>query len=92
MEQFDRHLGQWMELPRTDSGIQLVGLFRNKCDDRKIAARAAKNNVNVSPLSMQFRHRTPLKGLLFGFAAADEKTTKLAMQRLEHILSEEAKT
>jgi GntR family transcriptional regulator/MocR family aminotransferase len=92
MEQFDRHLGQWMELPRTDSGIQLVGLFRNKCDDRKIAARAAKNNVNVSPLSMQFRHRTPLKGLLFGFAAADEKTTKLAIQRLEHILSEEAKT
>ena len=91
IEQFDLHLGNWMKLQRVDSGIQLVGLFHLRRDDQKIAARAAKSNINVSPLSLQYHSRKSPRGLLFGFAAADEKATRLAMQRLARVLVEEDK-
>ena len=91
IEQFDLHLGKWMKLQRVDSGIQLVGLFHLPRDDQKIAARAAKSNINVSPLSLQYHSRKSPRGLLFGFAAADEKATRLAMQRLARVLMEEEK-
>ncbi len=91
IEQFDLHLGKWLALQRVDSGIQLVGVFHAPRDDQKIAARAAKSNVNVSPLSMQYHSRKSPRGLLFGFAAADEKVTGLAMQRLARVLAEHEK-
>ena len=91
IEQFDLHLGKWLKLQRVDSGIQLVALFHKPCDDQKIALRAAKSNVNVSPLSLQYNSRKSPRGLLFGFSAADEKTTRSAMQRLAQILNVEAK-
>lgn len=87
MEQFESHLDRWMELRRTDSGIQLVGLFRQPCDDRAIAAKAAAEGINVSALSIQFRHRSPLRGLLMGFAASDAKTTRKAIAAMAQLLS-----
>jgi GntR family transcriptional regulator / MocR family aminotransferase len=87
IEQFDRHLGRWMVLRPTDSGIQLIGLFRAPTDDRPIAAAARRQGINVSPLSMQFRHRPPTPGLLMGFAASDLRGTEKAARRLASILA-----
>ncbi|MGE0241875.1 MAG: PLP-dependent aminotransferase family protein [Parvibaculaceae bacterium] len=87
MEQFDRHLGQWMELRRTDSGIQLVGLLRDQSRNDAAIARAAKaQGVNVSPLSLQYRFEPKLKGLLMGFAAADAKATRRAIEKLARVV------
>jgi GntR family transcriptional regulator / MocR family aminotransferase len=86
IEQFSRQLGKWMKLRRTDSGIQLVGLFRDNRDDRELAAAAHAAGVNVSPLSLQYRTAETLSGFLMGFAAADERTTRRAMQKLSAIL------
>ncbi len=86
MDQFDRHLGRWMDLRRTDSGIQLIGLLRGDTDDRALAALALAQGVNVSPLSLQYRGPARQHGLLMGFAAADERTTRRSMQRLSTIL------
>jgi GntR family transcriptional regulator/MocR family aminotransferase len=82
MEQFEHHLSPWMDLQKTDTGIQLVALFRNSCDDRRIATEANRRGVNVSPLSLQYRHRSKQQGLLMGFAASDERRAKTAMQEL----------
>jgi GntR family transcriptional regulator / MocR family aminotransferase len=65
-----------LRLRRTESGIQLVGLFHEDHDDKAVAAVARAHGVNVSPLSIQYRHGEVQRGLLMGFAAADEKTTK----------------
>ena len=89
IEQFDLHLAKWMKLQRADSGIQLVGLFHEARDDQKIAFRAAKSNINVSPLSLQYHSAKSPHGLLFGFSAADEKATRQAMQRLAQVLAED---
>jgi GntR family transcriptional regulator/MocR family aminotransferase len=88
MEQFDRHLGRWMALRHTDSGIQLVGRFLQPTDDVAIAAAAVARGINVSPLSIQYRLRPSPRGLLMGFAAADARTARRAMQRLADVIGE----
>ena len=88
MQQFDCHLGRWMELQPTDSGIQLAGVLRTAIDDRTLAEAAMARGVNVSPLSLQYWHRAPFGGLLMGFAAADARTTIRSMQTLSALLSE----
>ena len=85
MELCDDYLGQWLRLRRTESGIQLVGLFHSNLDDRAIAIAARARGVNVSPLSIQYRHGQAQRGLVMGFAAADEKTTLKAMTKLRDI-------
>jgi GntR family transcriptional regulator/MocR family aminotransferase len=90
MEQFDRHLTQWMDLRRTDSGIQLVGIFRKSFDDQKIAREAAKQGVNVSPLSLQYRGVPQQRGLLMGFAAADANVTRRSMEILAKVFTSHA--
>jgi GntR family transcriptional regulator/MocR family aminotransferase len=90
IEQFERQLAAWMELRRTDSGIQLVGLFRTSLDDRMIADEARRHGINVSPLSLQYRFQPARNGLLMGFAAADGRTTQRSMQRLAQVFSRNA--
>jgi GntR family transcriptional regulator/MocR family aminotransferase len=87
MEICEDHLSPWLRLRRTESGIQLVGLFHENCDDKVIAHAALEQGVNVSPLSIQYRHGKVQRGLVMGFAAADEKTTKKAMSKLRDVLS-----
>ena len=91
LEQFERHLTPWMELHPTDSGIQLVGLFRISCNDRQIAVEAGKQGVNVSPLSMQYRRTAKQSGLLMGFAAADASLTRRSMSVLAKVLEQHEK-
>jgi len=87
MEQFDRHLSEWMELRRTDSGIQLVGMFRDQArDDAAISSEAKRHGVNVSPLSLQYRFEPKLRGLLMGFAAADAKATRRGIEKLAQVV------
>jgi GntR family transcriptional regulator/MocR family aminotransferase len=93
MEEFDRHLSDWMELRRTDSGIQLVALFREQSrDDAAIASEAKRQGVNVSSLSLQYRFGSQLKGLLMGFAAADAKLTKGGIKKLKQVLETHSAT
>ncbi len=86
MEICEEYLSPWLRLRRTESGIQLVGLFHENHDDKAVAAAARAHGVNVSPLSIQYRHGLVQRGLLMGFAAADEKTTKKAMGKLRDVL------
>ena len=82
---FNDLLGDSLQLCETDTGIQLVALFRRPVDDHRFAAAAAAEGVNVSPLSMQFRHGAGVSGLVLGFAAADPKTQERAIRRLAAI-------
>ena len=78
MEICEDRLGPWLRLRRSESGIQLVGLFHDSHDDKAVAEAARLHGVNVSPLSIQYRHGQAQRGLLMGFAAADEKATRKA--------------
>ena len=79
---FDRFLGSAMSLRRADTGIQQVARFLYPVDDREVAERAGADGVNVSPLSMQYRHGSPQAGLVLGFAAVEEKNQIRGFRRL----------
>jgi GntR family transcriptional regulator/MocR family aminotransferase len=85
----ERHLGRWLRFKVTESGIQLVGLLDADCDDRRIAHAALEHGINVSPLSIQYRHEEPRRGLVMGFAAVDPANTERAMARLSTVLRAE---
>lgn len=86
MESFDRVLGNRLELRRTYTGIQLVAKLPAGIDDRATVKLAANAQVNVSALSMQFRHRPAISGLVMGFAAADGRATERGLIALGEVL------
>jgi GntR family transcriptional regulator/MocR family aminotransferase len=71
-----------------ESGIQMVGLFGTACDDREVAQAAGRRGVNVSPLSIHYRHGTPRHGLIMGYAAADEALMHRGMCLLRDAVAE----
>ena len=86
LESAQRHLGEWLDFHATESGIQVVGIFRDRCSDRAVAEAALQHGINVSALSIQYRHGTEQNGLVMGFAAADEQTTEKTMQKFRTVL------
>lgn len=87
IESFERHLGKWLKLRPTESGIQLVGLFHSGHDDTAVAEKARAQGINISPLSIQYQHGDTQRGLVMGFAASDDKTTDKGLRKLNQILS-----
>lgn len=80
-----RHLGKWLHLQPMESGIQFVGRLRPDLDDRKIAAAAQAQGINVSPLSLQFQFPPSEQGLVLGFASVDEKAIEKSARKLRDI-------
>ncbi len=86
LESAQRHLGEWLDFHATESGIQVVGIFREKCSDWAVAEAALHQGINVSALSIQYRHGTEQNGLVMGFAAADAPTTEKTMHKFRAVL------
>jgi GntR family transcriptional regulator/MocR family aminotransferase len=86
LESSQRYLGEWLDFHATESGIQVVGIFRERCNDTSIAEAALQHGINVSALSIQYRHGTKQNGLVMGFAAADAQTTEKTMQKFRTLL------
>ncbi len=85
IEACEEHLSPWLSLRHVEAGIQLVGMFHKKLDDKVVAKAALEMGVNVSPLSIQYRHGNEQRGLLMGFASADQRATKKAMIKLRNM-------
>ena len=78
-----RELGEWMTLRPSDAGIQFVGELRSGLSDVAIAAAARRRGLNISPLSMQYRHSKAAPGLVLGYAAINEANMPAAFQSLK---------
>jgi GntR family transcriptional regulator/MocR family aminotransferase len=79
----EAELGQDIRLSQGDAGIQIAGVLTSAGDDSAICEEARRLGLNVSPLSMQYRHRDPVQGLLLGYAACDEPTTRKGLRLLK---------
>ena len=44
----ERHLGAWLDFHGTESGIQLVGLFRDECDDARYRQGRPRHKASTS--------------------------------------------
>ena len=70
----EQHLAPWLTLAANDTGMQLLAKLPPGWDDHDVATAALHCGVDVQPISVQYRYRTPEHGLLLGFTALDEKT------------------
>lgn len=81
-------LSKWMTLRPTDAGIQFVGELKDGLNDVAIAAAARRRGLNVSPLSMHYRHARPAAGLVLGYAAINEANMPAAFRSLKQAFVE----
>lgn len=86
----EAQLSDWLQLAPGQSGIQTTAFCRPGLNDHEIAAAAKKRGINVSPLSMQYRHGNPRHGLLLGYAATAVNQMAPRMQKLRAAISEVA--
>ncbi|MFV0386404.1 PLP-dependent aminotransferase family protein [Paracoccus sp. (in: a-proteobacteria)] len=86
IQTFRAELGEWLDVAETDSGIQLVCHLKPGLDDRLIAAEARKLGINLSPLSIQYRHEPHRQGLVVGFAAVNEREILQGTRNLRGLL------
>jgi GntR family transcriptional regulator/MocR family aminotransferase len=84
----ETHLSDWVTLRPTDAGIQFVGELRGSLDDRAVAAAAQRRGVNVSPLSIHYRHSRPPPGLVMGYAATNDAVMQRGFRLLREALRE----
>ena len=84
----EKYLGDWMTLRPNDAGIQMIGIMREGLDDLAVAALAARRGINVAPLSIHFRHSTPLAGLAMGYAATEESMMPQGFRILQEAFRE----
>jgi len=76
-------LAEWLHIVPGDSGIQMVGLLAEGLDDHVMAAEVRARGMNISPLSMQYRHGSPSQGLVLGYAGANEATMRKGIAALQ---------
>ena len=88
----EAHVSDWMTLRPTDAGIQFVGELRSGLDDRAVAAAAARRGINVSPLSIHYRHAEAPAGLVMGYAATDETAMKRGFKLVREAFRETSKS
>lgn len=70
-----RHLSEWLTVAENDAGMQVLGRFVQRFDDRVVAAAALSQGLDVQPISINYHHGNPEHGLLLGFAGLDEQRT-----------------
>ncbi|WP_436089049.1 PLP-dependent aminotransferase family protein [Pararhizobium sp. LjRoot255] len=85
----ERYLGEWMEPFEADVGIQIAFRFKRQADDVAIASKANDLRLNVIPLS-RYYYREPVRGLLLGFAAVDERAMQVHLGLLAELIKEHA--
>jgi GntR family transcriptional regulator / MocR family aminotransferase len=77
-----KHLGQWMTVLESDSGIQLLGRFKQPFDDREVVRTALSRGVNFQPASESYFFDPPQHGLLLGYAGLSDSQRGAAISAL----------
>jgi GntR family transcriptional regulator / MocR family aminotransferase len=82
----NEYVGRYLEFIPSDSGIQVTGLLKTSVRDTDIVQEAEKAGINLSPLSMYYRHGKEVNGFVLGYAAIQPKKMKHYLSELRSIL------
>ena len=78
-----RVIGDDLIVEPNPAGIHLVGYFRSRLDDNKVAAAAWDLGVSAGALSTHYLAKASAKsGLVLGYTQADERETQTGIQAL----------
>lgn len=80
-----QHLGDMLHFERKPPGLHLVGWLPENADEHKLAMLANQQGITVYPLSEFWIEPDKRRGLVFGFAAFNEKEIKAGIQKLADV-------
>ncbi len=92
VEEVERNLKGLLEMKADDAGMHLIGWLPDNFDDREAAQKAAAENVCLSPISDHSINKYRRNGLVFGYAAFDEKQIRGGVAKLTDVLTEMARS
>ena len=81
-------LDRWLTVNESDTGMQVVGRFKQPLDDREVLAVALRHGVDFSPISKHYRHSPPAHGMFLGYAGVEEEQARLGVERLRSAFQE----
>jgi len=79
-------LGDSLKIGDIEAGLRTVGWLRHGISADQIARAAAKQDVEVVPLSRYGSGRSPKNGLVLGFAAVDAREIRRGVEVLRQVL------
>jgi GntR family transcriptional regulator/MocR family aminotransferase len=88
VEAVKRNLSGLVEMKADDAGMHLVGWLPDDIDDGEAAQIAAQQNIRFQSISDSSINKYPRNGLVFGYAAFDEKQIKRGVGKLTKVLTE----
>jgi GntR family transcriptional regulator/MocR family aminotransferase len=88
VEAVKRNLSGLVEMKANDAGMHLVGWLPDDMDDVEAAQKAAMQNIKFQSISDSSINKYPRNGLVFGYAAFDEKQIKRGVGKLTKVLTE----
>ena len=91
VEEVRRNLKGLLEMKADEAGMHLVGWLPDNFDDREVAQKAAEVNIRLSAISDHCIKKYPRGGLVFGYAAFNEKQIRSGVAKLAEILTEMAR-
>lgn len=81
-------LDRWLTVSETDTGMQVIGRFKEARDDRDMLAAALRHGVDFSPLSRHYRHSPPEHGMFLGYAGINGEAMRAGVERLRAAFEE----
>lgn len=83
-----KHLADKLSVQETNSGMHIIGWLSEKINDQKIVAEAARKKIKLSAVSAHFLTESKKHGLIFGYAAFDEKQIKNGIKKLKTLFDD----
>jgi GntR family transcriptional regulator/MocR family aminotransferase len=84
-----REFGHSCRIVGADAGLHLTILMGSRVDDRKIAARAWKRGLLLSPLSVAYCGDAPCSGFVLGFGNSPGPHIPAAVRLLKDVLGKQ---
>jgi GntR family transcriptional regulator/MocR family aminotransferase len=81
-------LDRWLTVNEVDTGMQVIGRFKQALDDREVLAAALRHRVDFSPLSRHYRYSTPEHGMFLGYAGINGEAMRAGVERLRAVFEE----
>ena len=75
-------LDRWLEVNEIDTGMQVMGRFKQPMDDGDVLAAALKRGVDFSRMSTHYRYARPEHGMFLGYAGVDHEQARAGVERL----------
>ena len=75
-------LDEWLTVNEIDTGMQVIGRFRQPLDDGEVLTAALRHGVDFSRLSTNYRHAKPEHGVFLGYAGVSQENARIGVERL----------